>query len=78
MIYLSPFDRLLLQRGAEHLHRLGPRASAEYLAEVSEYGGCLPWTIARLAEYRRRLTPEMIRVAGADRFPLLPSRTVPR
>jgi hypothetical protein len=53
----DPFTRLRLQRGAEHLHRLGPRATAELLAEVGARIGGMPCVPGLLAEYERRLTP---------------------
>ena len=58
-----------LQHGAVHLHTLGPRSIAEFLAEVARETGSLASIIDRLAEYRRRMSPEMVRLVGADRFP---------
>ena len=66
---LSPLDHMRLQRGAAHLHALGPCALAEYLAEVASAIGGGPCIIGRLTEYERRLTPAMVRRAGGDRFP---------
>ena len=68
MIRLSPLDRLRLQRGAEHLHSLGNRATGEFLAEIGERIGGMPAILGLLAEYQHRLTPAMVRAAGADRF----------
>ena len=65
----DPFTALRLQRGAEHLHRLGARATAELLAEVAARIGGMPCVLELLAEYECRLSPAMIRAAGADRFP---------
>jgi hypothetical protein len=70
MIELGPVDRLRLQRGAEHQHRLGPRAIGEFLAEVGTRTGTMPWIINRLAEYETRITPDMLRATGGDRFPI--------
>ncbi|MCB4820751.1 hypothetical protein [Roseicella aerolata] len=67
---------LRLWRGAEHVHRLGPRALAELLAEIGAAHGCSAAILERLAAYRR-LSPGMIRVAGADAFPPV-LREVPR
>jgi hypothetical protein len=68
--HLNIFDQLRLQRGAEHLHRLGPRATAEFLAEIAERIGGLPATLGLLAEYQYRLSPQMMRASGGgDRFP---------
>jgi hypothetical protein len=58
-------DMLRLQAGAAHFHRLGPRAVAELLAELAaERGGRLAPILAALARYER-LTPAMLRAAGA-------------
>jgi len=74
----DPLDRLRLQRGAEHLHRLGARATAEFLTEVAGAIGGMPCILRRLAEYERRITPAMARAAGADRFPPRPLHLVSR
>lgn len=50
------------------MHALGPRAVAEFLAEVSGAIGGLPAIQSLLVEYQR-LTPGMVRAAGGDRFP---------
>ena len=60
---------LRLQRGAEHLHRLGPRAIAGYLGDLSRRIGGLPAALGLLAEYETKLTPDMLRATGGDRFP---------
>jgi hypothetical protein len=78
MVHLDKLDRLRLQRGAEHLHRLGARATAELLAEVADRIGGMPCIIGLLSEYERRLSPRAIRLAGGDRFPRRPLRVVPR
>jgi hypothetical protein len=67
-------DRLRLERGAIHLHRLGARATCEFLAEVADAMGGAPCILERLAEYERNLTPAIIRAAGADRMPPRPLR----
>ena len=77
MIYLDPLDRLHLQRGAEHLHALGPRATAEFLAEVGHRIGGTPCILGLLGEFEQRLTPRLLRLAGGDRFPRRPLRAVP-
>jgi hypothetical protein len=69
MIRLDPLDRRRLQRGVEHLHVLGPRATAEFLVEVADRIGGMPAVLALLAEYERRLSPETLRLTGGDRFP---------
>lgn len=65
---MSHLDRLRLDRGAEHLHQLGARATAELLAEVAARIGGGPAILAVLTEWER-LTPGQVRAAGADRFP---------
>jgi hypothetical protein len=77
MVYLNPITRLRLQCDVEHLHALGPRATAELLAEVGHRIGGMPCILSLLGEYRQRLTPEMIRHADADRFPPPPLHAVP-
>jgi hypothetical protein len=76
--YLDPLARLRLQRGAEHLCRLGPRATAEFLGEVADRVGGMPCILDRLSEYERRLSPKLLRLTGGDRFPVRPLHTVPR
>ena len=65
---LSPIDRLRLQRNAERLYRLGPRAFAEMLVEFGAETGTAERIIKKLEDYAR-LTPEMLRATGGDRFP---------
>ncbi len=56
------------RHGAEHVHRLRARALAELLAEIGREHGIVPDILERLDGYGR-LSPAMIRAAGADRFP---------
>jgi hypothetical protein len=65
----DPLTTIRLQRGAAHLHRLGARATAEFLAEVGSRIGGLPCILSLLTDYERRLTSEMLRATGGDRFP---------
>ncbi len=67
-----------LRRGAEHLHRLGDRALAEFLCEVAARIGGGPCIVALLTEYERRITPAMLAATGGDRFPPRALREVPR
>jgi hypothetical protein len=67
-----------LQRGSVHLCRLGARPTAEFLAEVGHCIGGIPAILGLLAEYERRLNPELLRAAGGDRFPSRQLRSVPR
>ena len=76
MYHRDSLDSLRLQRGAEHLHRLGARATAEALAEVADRIGGWPALLSVLTEYERRLTPAMVRATQADRFPPKPLRKV--
>jgi hypothetical protein len=63
MIWLDPIVRLRLQRGVEHLHDLGPRATAEFLAEVADQIGGMPAIIGMLAEYEQ-MSPAALRAVG--------------
>ncbi len=58
-------------RQFEHVHRLGPRAIEELAVEVAN-GEDLD---SALAAYDR-LTPEMLKATGGDRFPALPIHEV--
>ena len=78
MVHLPPVTRLHLQRGAEHLHRLGARPTAEFLAEIGNRIGGLPCILSLLGEYEQRLKPETLRRAAADRFPPRAPHAVPR
>jgi hypothetical protein len=78
VIFLDPLDRLRLQRGSEHLHLLGPRATAEFLTEIDRRIGGMPCILGILGEYQQRLSPQMLRALGGDRFPARPLRVVPR
>lgn len=77
MACISPLDALRLQRGAEHLHRLGPRAVDGFIRDLSARIGGLPASLALLAEYERRLSPGLLAATGGDRFPPPPMRSVP-
>lgn len=70
------FSDMRLQRGAKHLHALGPRVIAEYLVALSDKIGGMPAALALLVEYER-LTPAAIKIVGADRFPAYRPRMVP-
>jgi hypothetical protein len=69
VIHLDPLAMLRLRRGVEHLHRLGPRATAEFLAEIAAQSGGVAPIIELLAAYERRITVDMLRAIGGDRFP---------
>ena len=55
------------QHQIEHVHRLGPRAVGELLHEV-DAGADLD---SALDAYER-LTPDLLKAVGGDRFPALP------
>jgi len=65
---LSPLDQLRLDRGAAHLHGLGPRAVSEALATLAARIGGTPALLAVLTEYEA-LSPGQVRAAGGDRSP---------
>jgi hypothetical protein len=69
MANLDPFALIRMQRGVEHLHGLGPRATCEFFVELGDRGGGLPATLDLLGQCERRLTPAMLHVTGGDRFP---------
>lgn len=77
MCYLPPQDRIRFERGATHLWRLGPRATAEFLAEIADAIGGRPAIARLLAAYETRLSPELLRAVGGDRFPSRRPRAVP-
>ncbi|MGY0794246.1 hypothetical protein ACW7BJ_33280 [Azospirillum argentinense] len=60
---LPQAEQIRLQRIAEHVVELGPRAVAEALAEALAHGD-----MDRLEAYRR-LVPEMLTAMGGDAFP---------
>ena len=76
MRHRDPLQSLRLQRAAEHLHDLGPRAVAELLAEIADRFGVWPVILATLAEYEGKLTREMVKAAGGHVFPPKPIRRV--
>jgi len=74
---LNTIDRARLDRGAEHLHRLGARTVAEFLAELAATIGGQPAIMRLLAEYQNRLDPKLLHAAGGHRFPSRRPRIVP-
>ncbi len=77
-IHIQPLDRLRLERGLAHLDRLGPRAKAEFWIEFAGRVGTMPAMLGLLAEWEQRLTPAMVKAAGADRPLRRPLLVVPR
>ncbi len=74
---MTPLDWRRLERGAEHLHQLGPRAIAEFLIELTSAIGGLPAALRLLCAYYENLTPTLLRMVGADRFSGRRPRVVP-
>jgi hypothetical protein len=66
--------QLQRQQLARQLYGHGARATVEFIGEMAERFGS--GVDDRLAEYVRRLSPEMLRVTGGDRFPPAPIRIV--
>jgi hypothetical protein len=58
---MNQIDRLRIERGAYSLHRLGPAATAELLAEVANRIGGLPCIFSCLAECEQRRKRVIIR-----------------
>ncbi len=70
-------DMLRLQRGAQHVHDLGPRAVAEMVAQVAREGLDLPAALDLMDRWRDGLSIEMMAAARGDRFPPRPLLQVP-
>lgn len=80
----SPFDGILahnywrrkpIERLVEDLHQLGPRALAGFLNDLARAEGIGDAIVEWLGRYRR-LSPELLRAVGGDRFPRAPMRMV--
>lgn len=74
---LSSSERMRLDRGVEHLHHLGARATAEFLLELSATIGGQPAILRLLAEYQNRLSPDLLRAAGGHQTPSRRPRAIP-
>ena len=72
----TPTDTLRLQRGAQHVHALGPRAVAEMVAQVAREGLDLPGTLDLMDRWRDGLSAERLAATHGDRFPPRPLREV--
>ena len=66
---------LKFRRQVEHLHRLGPRVTAEMLAELGAERGIQTIIDQKLERYAE-LEPETLEVTGGDGFWPLPLREV--
>ncbi len=73
----SYLDRARLDLGTEHLHRLGARATSEFLVELADIIGGQPALLRLLAEYQNKLNPKLLHAAGGHRFPSRRPRAVP-
>ena len=72
---IPPAARPQFEQSVRHLHALGPRATAEALAEIAARIGGLPAITAILNDFRN-LSPAQLRATGGDRFPRRPLREV--
>jgi hypothetical protein len=75
--YLRPLEQLRFQREVEHIHRLGPRTTGEFIAEYARRLDGFPDLQALFVEYHH-LTPEMVQAADAYDFPPRSLHKVPR
>jgi hypothetical protein len=70
--------RLRRQRELERVHGLGPRVIGELLNELAREHGIGRDIAQRVARYAARLSPELLRAVGGDRFPAAPLHAVGR
>ena len=68
---------LRFRRRVERLHRLGPRAAAELLAEIGAERSIRTIVDRKLATYAG-LDPAALKAVGDDKFCPAPLREVPR
>jgi hypothetical protein len=64
---MRPTTVMQMERHACHVSTLGPRVLLELLTEIGVRNHCLHDVAERLSDYAR-LTPDMVRVTGADRM----------
>jgi hypothetical protein len=69
-------QRLRRQHLARSVHRLGARVLFELLDEIARQHGIAEDVDRRLAAYVDRLSPQMLRATGGDRFPPSPTRVI--
>jgi hypothetical protein len=72
---IPPALRPQFEQSVRHLHALGPRATAEALAEIAAKIGGFPAITAVLNDYRC-LSVDKLKVTGGDRFPRRPINRV--
>lgn len=77
----TPPERLMAnltyRRAIERLCGCGPRAVGELISNLAQHEGCDGAVLDLLYRYGR-LTPEMVRVAGADAMPPNPLHCIAR
>ncbi|MDN3568957.1 hypothetical protein ACFQY5_18760 [Paeniroseomonas aquatica] len=66
---MNALSQMRWHRAAARLHALGARAFAEAVAEVAQTHPAGADLLAVFETYGSRLGADMIRAAGADRFP---------
>ena len=64
------------ERQIERLHRLGPRPTAELLAEIAADTGATNLVVGLVEKYAE-LDPGVVRAVGGDRFPPMPLQVMP-
>ncbi|MCW2244738.1 hypothetical protein M2352_000329 [Azospirillum fermentarium] len=74
---LRPDEQVRVERLARQLHELGPRALAEFLAELAAKTDSQDDIIDRLERYSR-LDPSMLSAIDGHRFAPRPPLEVPR
>lgn len=74
---MTPAQERRLERLAQHLHSLGPRAVHELLAELAVAHSAEDDLFDRLERFRR-LSPDTTAAFGGDRFPPRQPVAVPR
>jgi hypothetical protein len=74
-MHRPPLEQLRFERDVAALHFLGLRALAEFLDELTSRVGGGAACRSMLIDYGR-VTPEVLRAVGGDRFPPRPVRAV--
>lgn len=72
---VADHDRLLAS--VSHLHTFGPRVLAEFVIEFAQHVDGTDCALVIATQYNERLSPELLRAAGADRMPSPALRLVP-
>jgi hypothetical protein len=66
-----------LHHAFRHIHTLGPRPTAYFLAETLDSVGADPAVLDAALTWQRRLDPDIVEAVGGADFPPLPLRVVP-